>query len=70
VARHKFAKNTFWSLNFKNNANHTISIPKYFSNLILVQHFILLFFSPRLREEKERSSDFSGRKRKVLLIPI
>jgi len=31
-----------------------ILMPRLFLNLVLVQKFIFDFFSPRLREEKER----------------
>jgi hypothetical protein len=44
VACYKFWKNIFWSSNFKNNANYTILVPQYFSNLILIQKFIFVIF--------------------------
>jgi hypothetical protein len=31
-----FVKDAFWSLNFTNHTNYTISVAKYFSNSILV----------------------------------
>ena len=59
-----FVKYALWSLNFKNHASYTIPAPQYFSNSILVQKFIfvILVFS---WEERDRSPDSSGRKRKV-----
>jgi hypothetical protein len=39
-----FVNNALCFLNFKNHANHTISIPQYFFNLILIQKFIFVIF--------------------------
>jgi hypothetical protein len=58
MACHKFAKDIFWSLNFKNHVNYTLSVPQYFSNSILVQNILfLLFFSPWLREKRREVAE-------------
>jgi len=40
------AKDILWSLNFKNYANYTISVPQYFFNSIWYKSSFLLFFNP------------------------
>ena len=63
-----FEKDTLWSSNFKYNVYYIISVPQYFSNLILKQKFIFIIFSFLFREGREdEREEGRGRERERCL---
>jgi hypothetical protein len=58
-----FEKDTLWSSNFKYNVYYIISVPQYFSNLILEQKFIFIIFSFLFREGREEERERGERER-------
>jgi hypothetical protein len=67
------AKDALWSLNFKNHANYIISAPQYFFQFNFGTKVYFCYFLVsgwEMRDERKRSSNSSGKERKVSLTPI